>query len=146
MKEDLRKEKSCGALIVRREDHQLQFLIIQQVQGHWCFPKGHVENHETEQETAAREIREETGLKVEFIKGFRQKTEYSPQPGVMKEVVYFLARPTGGKEKIQKSELKDMAWVDPIAALAALTYNGDAELLRQAYAFLRDHMNTKEDL
>lgn len=144
MKEnDLKKEKSCGALIARRENHHLQFLIIQQVQGHWCFPKGHVEGNETEQETAAREIREETGLKVEFMKGFRKETEYSPKPGVVKEVVYFLARPVGGKEKIQKSELKDMAWVDPVAALAALTYDSDAELLKSAYAFLKDH--TEDD-
>lgn len=133
------KEKSCGAVIVRNNDHRQKFLIIQQVQGHWCFPKGHMEGKETEQETALREIKEETGLKVEFIKGFRKTSEYSPKPGVIKEVVYFLARPVGGKEKIQKSELKDMAWVDPVGAIAALTYDSDADLLKEAYAFLKDH-------
>lgn len=138
-KNEIVKEKSCGALIYREENHQLSFLIIRQVQGHWCFPKGHVEGKETELETAAREIKEETGLKVKFQKGFRKTTEYSPKTGVIKEVVYFLATPVGGKEKVQKSELTDMAWVDPIGALAALTYNSDAKLLKDAYDFLQDH-------
>lgn len=141
----MNKEKSCGALIVRQEDRKTQFLIIRQIQGHWCFPKGHVEGNETEHETAAREIREETGLQVDFIDGFREKTEYSPAPGTVKEVVYFLARPTGGKEKIQKSELKDMAWADPVGALAALTYDSDAELLKKAYAFLSNKADEEKN-
>lgn len=146
MKEnEIKKEKSCGAIIVRKENRKLQFLIIQQVQGHWCFPKGHVEGKETEQETALREIKEETGLKVELINGFRKTTEYSPQPDVIKEVVYFLARPVGGKEKIQKSELKDMAWIDPLGALAALTYHSDAELFKEAYEFIEDHQAHEDE-
>ena len=45
--------------------------------GHWGFVKGHVEDNETEKETALRELKEETGLsKVEFIEGFKEKTHY----------------------------------------------------------------------
>ena len=37
-----KKEKSCGAVIIRRNNETVQYLLIHQVQGHWCFPKGHV--------------------------------------------------------------------------------------------------------
>ena len=59
----MKYEKSCGAVIFDGD----KVLVIQQVKGHWGFPKGHVENGETEIETALREIKEETNLDVEII-------------------------------------------------------------------------------
>ena len=53
------------------------------------FPKGHMEPGETEEETAKREIREETGLLVRLDPGFRRSVRYSPKPGVDKDVIYF---------------------------------------------------------
>ena len=47
----MEKEKSCGAVIFRKQKSELEVLIIRQNEGHWCFPKGHVEGKETEQET-----------------------------------------------------------------------------------------------
>ena len=57
-------EKSCGAIIVRKNDDTFETLLIKMVKGHWSFPKGHVENDETEVETALREIKEETNLDI----------------------------------------------------------------------------------
>ena len=131
------KEKSCGAVVYRKTNDELQVLVIHQVQGHWCFPKGHVEDGEEEMETASREIMEETGLKVEYDDGFRETTSYSPKPGVMKKVVYFLARPAGGDESVQESEVTEMKWVRPVQAMAALTYADDARLLRKALRFIK---------
>lgn len=45
-----------------------------------------------EQETAVREIREETGLTVAFVENFRRVVTYSPAPGVTKDVVFFRGR------------------------------------------------------
>ena len=80
-------EKSCGAVIFRQAP-ELEVLIIRQNQGHWCFPKGHVEGNEDETETARREVKEETGLDIRFLGGFREETHYSPREGVEKDVVY----------------------------------------------------------
>ena len=44
------------------------------------FPKGHVEKKETEEETALREIKEETGLKVALDTAFRKMVTYLPSP------------------------------------------------------------------
>ena len=131
-----KKEKSCGAVIIRRNNETVQYLLIHQVQGHWCFPKGHVEGNETEHETAKREIKEETGLKVTFIDGFRHTLSYSPAPGVSKDVVYFLAAYESGKEKAQKEELQGMDWFTYDEATAMITYPNDRDLLVQAAKFL----------
>ena len=49
-------EKSCGAVIYRKIDENLEFLSIShRNDGHWGFPKGHVEKNESEEETAIRE-------------------------------------------------------------------------------------------
>ncbi|MEE8808372.1 MAG: NUDIX domain-containing protein [Lactimicrobium sp.] len=133
---ETRKEISCGAVVIRVLDGKLQVLVIRQKQGHWCFPKGHVEGSETEHETAAREIKEETGLDVRFLDGFRECTYYSPAPGVEKKVVYFLAEMAGGKEKIQEEELLEMHWASLLDTEALLSYANDVELFRKAIAFL----------
>lgn len=131
-------EKSCGAIVVRKQNGRLYTLMIRQNQGHWCFPKGHVENNENEFETAEREVLEETGLRVRFIDGFRESVVYSPRDDVMKEAVYFLAEPCGGREKKQDEEISEMHWADMFETLALITYDNDAMLYRKAVRFLKN--------
>ena len=65
-------EKSCGALIYRISGEALEFLAIKsKINGHWGFPKGHMEKDETEKETAKREVLEETGLSIIILEEFR---------------------------------------------------------------------------
>ena len=58
-------EKSCGAVVFTRENGQVKYLLVANLEGIYGFPKGHVEAGETEVETALREVREETGLTIE---------------------------------------------------------------------------------
>jgi 8-oxo-dGTP pyrophosphatase MutT (NUDIX family) len=56
----MEREKSCGAIVFRKTESVIEFLIIQEIKGsHWFFPKGHVERDESEEQTARREIYEE---------------------------------------------------------------------------------------
>ena len=93
-------EKSCGAVIFREETsgqrHDVLYLIEEMQKGHFSLCKGHVEKNETEHQTAVREIGEETGLTVSFLNGFRETVSYAPAPGIRKDVVFFLAKRTGG--------------------------------------------------
>ena len=58
----MKHEKSCGAICYTREEGAPRVLVIcHRYGGHWAFPKGHVEAGESEEETAMREVREETG-------------------------------------------------------------------------------------
>ena len=84
-------EKSCGAIIFQNKKKDSQILIIQQLDGYWCFPKGHVEKNETEEQTAYREILEETGIEVILDTKFRHVTTYKIPNGNVKENIYFIA-------------------------------------------------------
>ena len=70
MEEEVKKEKSCGAIVYRYLGTDLYILMIQMNLGHWSFPKGHVEGNESELETAIREVKEETNIDI-LIDRFR---------------------------------------------------------------------------
>lgn len=130
------KEKSCGALVYK-EDSGIKILLIKhQNGGHWAFSKGHVEGEETEQETALREIKEETGLHVALDTGFRETVTYSPKTGVEKEVVYFAAKLESGRQERQAEEVIEIVWQSPSEALKTLTYQNDKELLEKFIDYL----------
>lgn len=130
-------EKSCGAVIYRRIDENLEFLIIShRNDGHWGFPKGHVEVNESEEETAIREVWEESGLRVTLIDGFRLLVEYPLKQDTMKEVVYFLAMEQNQTVHIQLDELKDYKWEDFQNSRQILSYESSKYVLEQAYKFI----------
>lgn len=131
MKLEVKMEKSCGAIVWREQQGKPHVLVLRhQNGGHWAFPKGHVEARETEEETAAREILEETGLKVKLDTGFRRVVTFSPKPRVMKDVVYFAAKPTGGRLKRQEAEVMEIRWLTMGEALKLITYETDRAVLR----------------
>lgn len=129
----MKREKSCGAVVFRREGERVFYLLIRHVNGgHWAFPKGHVEREETESETALREIREETGLSVTLQADFREVVSYMPTPGVTKEVVYFLALAEGKTLSCQREEVSDCRWLSGPEALELVTYDNDRRILLSA--------------
>ena len=133
------REKSCGAVVWYESENGRLYLIEEMRGGHFAMPKGHVEAGETEAQTAEREIREETGLRVELDTGFRAANSYSPYPGCRKEVVYFTARADGTETTVQAEELRSISWLPYEGALLRLSYDNDREILRQAETWLNCH-------
>lgn len=129
-------ERSCGAVIWRLAEGRRQYLLARHNGGHWSFPKGHVEGGETEAETAAREIREETGLRAEIDTSFRQVVTYYPKQGVIKDVIFFLATPYGGAEHAQEEEIAELAWLPFQETRERITFATDEEVLLAAEAYL----------
>lgn len=127
----MKEEKSCGAVIFREEEKR-EYLVIHSVKGHWSLCKGHVEKNETEHETATREIREETGLSVEYVENFREVIRYSPYEDCMKDVVFFLGKVSGGTLTCQEEEVAEAKFLPYEAALARLTHESDREILQKA--------------
>lgn len=132
-------EKSCGAVVIRRRGSKSYVLIVRQLAGHWGFPKGHPKKDESEHDTAAREVAEETGVEFEFLKSFREKTQYQLKNGNMKEVVYFMGVRTGGVEEPQEDEISEVRWVPLSEAIILLTYDDDAVVLRKAMRYMKDN-------
>jgi 8-oxo-dGTP pyrophosphatase MutT (NUDIX family) len=132
------KEKSCGALVYYKNGDRLQILILKhRLGGQWSFPKGHMENDETEVETALREVNEETGLTITLLDGFREMVSYFPKPGVSKDVVYFLGFTDDSTTVMKEDEIGDIRWVDLNHCHRYLTYANDKQLLSHAKACLR---------
>ena len=89
-------ERSCGTVLFRVVDNTVQYLIIRSIKTGFCgLPKGHMEEGESEEQTAIRETWEETSVRPEFIDGFRTQTEYNLKNGNTKKVVFFLANYEG---------------------------------------------------
>ncbi|MBQ7794764.1 MAG: NUDIX domain-containing protein [Clostridia bacterium] len=135
----MKYEKSCGAVIWRSVEGRREYLLILNkkgnAMGHWGFPKGHVEEGETEQQTAKREILEETGIVADsFSEGFRVVSSYNPAPDVEKDSVYFLCRINDSDITLQESEVAEFRWCDFDSARKLLTF--DDSILKKAECFL----------
>ncbi len=120
-------EKACGCIIMNDD----KVLLIKQNQGFWGFPKGHVEEGETEEETALREVKEETNIDVLIEDQKRYETQYTLPNGNTKKVVFFVAKKIGGEEKKQEDELLDLKWCTSKEALELLTYEDIKELFKK---------------
>ncbi|GCD09895.1 bis(5'-nucleosyl)-tetraphosphatase [Clostridium tagluense] len=130
-------EKSCGAVIYRMIDGNLEFLTIShRNDGHWGFPKGHMEENECEEETAVREVSEETGLLVTIINGFRESVDYLIKQETRKEVVYFLAQVQSQIVHIQVEEVADYKWSSFQQTKQLLSYKSSKEVLEKACQFI----------
>lgn len=131
-------EKSCGAVVLRREGDVTYVLLIRHKKGgHRSFPKGHVERGESERRTAEREVREETGAVIQIRERFRVPIRYSPMPGVEKEVVYFLAFTDDPAIRPQPGEIAEVEWVPVETAEVALSHENDRMVFRSARRYLR---------
>lgn len=117
---DAMDQKSCGAVIFKKENGNVSLLcLFQQHSQTYSVPKGHMEAFETEEETARREIKEETGLSVDFVPGFRETIAYELPGGKQKTVVLFLAECTEQPE-IGMDKISTYRWFSVQEAMAAL--------------------------
>ena len=133
------KEKACGAIVYKKEKDELKFLLVHQSNGHYSFPKGHVEKDETEIETALREIKEETNLDVEIDTNFRHIITYIVEPkNVLKDAVYFVATPTSFDLKNQKNKITECLWNNYEKTMRLLEFDNIKEVFKNAYKYIKD--------
>lgn len=133
-------ERSCGAVVFTQVDGHLRYVIVQSKEGFYGFPKGHMEPGETEEETALREIWEETGLKVSLLEGFRTEDSHplirEGKPDTVKHIVYFLAQYASQTPVAQESELSSIHLMDYGTAMAAFQFESSRRILTEANGWL----------
>ncbi len=126
-------EKSCGAIVIYRSGSRYKILLVRNHNGrNYSFPKGHVEKGETEQQTAIREVKEETGLDIEIIDSFREVADYCPFGKIRKRVVFFMAQTMSDRVTVQREEIDSYIWVDLEEAHTKCTYDNDLRVVRKA--------------
>jgi 8-oxo-dGTP diphosphatase len=96
----------------------------------WTFPKGKLEAGETDEEAAAREVREETGFDCTLGEEFAT-VRYVDGRGRPKRVRYWLMTVAGGFATIPNAEVDDLLWLAPGDASTLLTYERDQALARR---------------
>ncbi|RJX38266.1 NUDIX domain-containing protein [Paenibacillus pinisoli] len=113
-------EISAGGVVYRHnEQGQLQIQLIQDRYGKVSLPKGKMEAGETVEQTALREIAEETGLEGKIVAPIDQikyQYEHAEFGTVNKEVHYYLVEAVGGKHQAQVEEIRGVDWFEPMEA------------------------------
>ncbi|ALS21292.1 MULTISPECIES: NUDIX hydrolase [Paenibacillus] len=113
------KEISAGGVVYRKVGDRLQVQMIQDRYGKITLPKGKMEPGETIEQTALREIAEETGIVGKIVQPLEKITYQFTLSGVGvvdKEVHYYLVEATGGTLKAQVEEILGVEWLDPLEA------------------------------
>ncbi|MDF2550087.1 MAG: hypothetical protein K0S07_1154 [Chlamydiales bacterium] len=132
-------DQSYGIIPFQRTASGWRVLLIKHKGGHWSFPKGHAESGETHQETAFRELQEETGMTVARLLSdvsFEETYSFSTRKGmVLKKVVYFLAEVCGDCRPDLK-EVTECLFLDQAAAKKQLSFKEAKLLLDEAYKAL----------
>jgi 8-oxo-dGTP pyrophosphatase MutT (NUDIX family)/phosphohistidine phosphatase SixA len=139
---------AAGALLWREVEGKLLVAVIHRARyDDWSFPKGKQDPGEVLPETAVREIREETGLKIKL--GVRLKiVSYTVGDNVPKEVHYWAARVSDSalaNSKFEPSEeVASVEWKSPEEVRSLLTYDFDREVLDRALDLhILGHLKTK---
>jgi 8-oxo-dGTP pyrophosphatase MutT (NUDIX family) len=130
------REESCGAVIYHGED----YLLLHYDAGHWDFPKGNREPGETRQETAIREIEEETGISVAKLTfyAFEKTINYvyrRENTTIFKTVTFFLAESTE-KSATLSWEHQGFQWLPYEEALNTLTYDSARKVLEAVHTYM----------
>ncbi len=134
------QERSFGIIPLKKDKDGWKILLVHHVKGsYWGFPKGHPEPGETPEETAARELHEETGLTIaRFLSKPALQEEYDffrESLPIHKKVTYFFAEVTG-EIALQQAEMQGCRWVDLEQAESLITFEQSKSLLRRIVANL----------
>lgn len=128
-------ERSCGAVVFTETEGQRHYVLVKG--GYVGLPKGHMETGESEQETALREVREETCVTGELIPGFRRVVVYQMPDGNSKRVAYFLEKYSHQNARRNPKEFLKVMVLPYREALKSLTFENDRATLRAAERFIR---------
>jgi 8-oxo-dGTP pyrophosphatase MutT (NUDIX family) len=129
---------SAGGIVVRHGPNGYELVLGRRTRERngvtWTLPKGQPNKGETLEETALREVAEETGLAVRIVRRVGQIDYFFVQSGTRfhKTVHFFLMEPTGGDLDAHDREFEEVRWFNLAEAEALMSYPTEREILEQA--------------
>ncbi len=139
----VRDAVSAGGVVYRLEGDRVEIVLVARpAQQLWALPKGTPEPDETIEETAIREVSEETGLRIRIERPIGSISYWyaiaEERVRVHKVVHHFLMTPTGGDLGLHDAEYDVAVWCDIHEALSRLSYQNECAIVEQAGALIRD--------
>ena len=140
--QEIVREPTSGGIIFRHDEKgELEILLIQDGKDRWTIPKGHIEEGETAEETAKREIFEEAGLGTVELFGWLGKIHFRYRRLdrlVLMTTQIYLVKALGDTDAIQKEEwMKDIKWHKFNDALDLIEYEDIGKLMLLAKKRIR---------
>jgi len=140
--QEIVREPTAGGIVFRRDEKNgIEILLIQDAKDRWTIPKGHIEEGETAQQTAKREIGEEAGLKQVEVLGWLGKIHFRYRridKLVLMTTQIYLVRAEGDTDDIQKEEwMNGIQWFKFHDALDAIEYEDIGKLMLLAMKRIR---------
>jgi 8-oxo-dGTP diphosphatase len=140
-----RSQVSAGGVAYRRQDDHIEVVLISVGErGRWQLPKGMIDEAESIEAAAMREVREETGLETEMIRSI-DKVEYwfyskSGVRGVRfhKVVHFYLLQCLSGDVRDHDDEVNEARWFEINEAIEALTFPNEKNIVQQAAEMIAD--------
>lgn len=144
----MKREISAGGVVFRKVGEEIQILLIRDRFGKITLPKGHQEAGESMEQTAVREIEEETGIlgkiitKIDTISYMFSHPEHGE---VEKEVTYYVVKTSENNVTPQLEEINEVAWytIEKARGLhQAYGYGNNQSILEKAiqYIMMNDDM------
>jgi 8-oxo-dGTP pyrophosphatase MutT (NUDIX family) len=136
------REPTAGGIVFRRNDKsEVEILLIQDAKDRWTIPKGHIEEGETAQETALREIGEEAGIKEAEAICWLGKIHFRYRRVstlVLMTTQIYLVKALGDTDDIKKEEwMNGIKWFKFHDALEAIEYEDIGKLMLLAMKRIR---------
>ncbi len=128
---------SAGGVVVQERDGRLQVVLCGHVAPEqWRLPKGTPNPGETLEQTALREVREETGLEVKLLAPVDHISYWFVRPGdgvrCFKTVHFFLMEPIGGSPESHDAEFDVVRWFPIEEAVTRLAFGEEARMVQEA--------------
>ena len=126
---------SAGGIVIKQDEDGPRILVTQHSKHKgWDFPKGHREIYESEEQTALREVEEETGVKAEIIERVGETKYFYYEEGerVLKTVVFYLMKYIGEGEATTAFEVSGTKWLPIDEVKDQLTFKDTKELWAKA--------------
>jgi 8-oxo-dGTP pyrophosphatase MutT (NUDIX family) len=141
------RQVSAGGVAFRRNKGTVRVALIRVGEpSRWQLPKGHLDDDETPEQTAMREVREETGVdcellgKIGTIDYWFYKTQDGGKVRLHKYVHFFLMKYQSGSIRDHDEEVDEARWVEIEEAIRMLTFKDERRMVAQARGLIRKRM------